>query len=312
MNKERLPSLKPQSIGISRRYKNIEDLAWAIYVGIKKLSFEPETAEYLNCILSLYSDRVRSVFGLDKNEVEMQIKTMWPTWKGILPLNDIGKDFAEMLGPMFISQQRFASQERQLKVIEFPKEGNYPLIDYFIWFRSSIKGVPYEKLKFSAKSNLATSANTVKFSTVYEDIMKWKHEVRKDFLDTWKDSTVFQMVKKCHELVNLKNKEYTISVSNEALRVWCLERHLGPRSLKITPASFWKEISSLLQEEIKNFFGAFIKGNIYYVVFNIDKRTGIPNFIYDFNTLKLVRVRLKELKEQIGFEPKFGEHRLIV
>lgn len=291
-------------------------MAFAVYKGfITKVSGSTiagaEVVDYISSLLALYSKRICRIINLTQEEAKDRIIINWSVWKNILPLKDIGKDFAEMLGPMWIDQSKFSSQEKKLRRITFPSQGNYPLVDYFMLFETSNNsGSKFKRMKFSAKSKVSNMANTVKISTVMDDILKWNTVKRNDFIDQWKGTWIFELVKEGHRLVkeNEKNK-VGMHVVNDALRNWCLSKKIGDPSWSET--QFWSKLSSIIfyRNTIKDFFADFIKSNIYYVVFDIDKQTGLPKFILDFNALSVVNVRLKDLKEQLGFDPKFRRTR---
>ena len=321
--REKFPDLKPQSLGVSGKYRTVEELAKRVYTGFKAIADRTnspigiETREYVICLLSLFCDHVSSgdVYSYSKTEAKNRIVQMWRTnWQKNVAINEIGKDFAEMLGPMWIAQTRYVPLKRELTEIYFPAQGNYPLVDYMMSFRAPStlqkEGVRIYQRKYSAKSHLATSANTVKLSTVHDEIMSWKGEKKAEFISTWKKSWVFQLVEEAHRLISIKKKDSPISTIvdvNNALRNWCLAKKLTTSSE--TKAGFWASVSKDKdnQKALIAFFSDFIKTNIYYIIFDIDNSTGLPKFILDFNALSLVNVKLKELVEQVGFEPKFSE-----
>ncbi len=306
--KESVPSIKPQQLGVIGTFKSIDELAETIFVNLRKKEnmFGLELFQYLNALLSLYSAKVRKECGYKSaKDVEITISENWGAWKGVLPLAEIGKDFGEMLGPMWVSGVKFKNtHEKRLKEIDFPAGGNYPLVDYFMTFASSDNKLPIKK-KYSAKSKVGSvRGNTVKLTTVYKEIHDWGGRKTSTFVKKWKDHWVYEMVEMAHNLINVE-KVKPISLVNQRLRAFAIKNKLS--TSKETGNGFWNDVSKRHEEELKHFFSEFIYNNIYYVVFDIDTKTGLPKFTFDVDALKAAKVTLKEMSEQLGFDPKFGE-----
>lgn len=146
-------SLKPQAFGLASDSKT-----WSIQEYTNKLKESLESREdlsgpvrtYLSALVNYYTN------GVSKSE----LTKLYAQVKSDLPLNDINKDFGEVLGPIAVYKlQLFKGKKITLPAsiaISVPLRPNEPLMDYGI-YTSSKKEILYT---ISAKSG--TSTNTVK------------------------------------------------------------------------------------------------------------------------------------------------------
>ena len=307
--RERLDHFKPQQLGVVGNFSSIEELAETLWAGVNKFraKFDDETYYYIGLLLSLYSPSVkRSVGGGQHINVELTIQKNWPNWKFAVPIKEIAKDFGEMLGPMWIaSKATYATKNRKLMGVRFPQSGTEPLVDYYMKFTSSQDPGFVEK-KYSSKSSMASRPNTVKLSTVWDDINSPAFKSRKgaEFTKDWKDQWIYKLV----ELVaDLKKKKTPIGDVNKKA-VEFLESDTDARiGSKEIGGKYWTEFSRKHAETLTSFFGAYARSNIYIVEFGINMNTGLPSYFMNINALSKCPVVLKEMAEQIGFSPKFGD-----
>ncbi len=300
-----LPILNPKSIGVYGKFDSLDDLADDILEGInnKKNYIDHETYQYLLHIMALYSSKARNMLDLStEHEVEEQIKQNYDAWKKVIKMGKIGAQFGELLGPFWLASKKYTAKERQLINIEIPFEANYPLVDYFMTFKDP-RG-EFTK-KYSAKSNVTAVANTVKFSTVYENLLKMRPISRqKSFLKKHKDSWLYKSIQLAYKLKqggNLKIHEI-----NSAIEAYLIEE--GIAKPQENSVKFWAALSKdpVRSIELLNFFNDFMLHNVYYVTFDV-KKNGIPEFYFSRNGLKAASCRLKALEgEQVGFDPEFG------
>lgn len=303
--RESIPSIKPQQLGAIGKFKTVDELAQKIFKGMKtkEHQFAPETFQYMSCLLGRHSSIIRQEIGIRTiPEIDKFITQNWPAWKDILPLRDIGKDFGEMLGPMWLAEGKYAlSHQRSLLEIDFPAEGNFPLVDYFMTFKRRDGQIVTKK--YSAKSKVAgVKGNTVKLTTVYDEIHGWPTKRKTAFINKWKSCWLYEMIEIAHKAMSRREK---VAEVNLMLREYAIKNKLT-RSTK-TGTGFWTDLSKDQSDVLKRFFSEFIQENVYYIVFNVDMKTGLPKYVFDIDALKATNVRLKELSEQLGFDPVFGE-----
>lgn len=312
--KEHVVSLKPQTLKIKTKYKSTAALVEDIMVGLQSVQSKipTETFNYLELL-------VRYFWELENNKPALASKTLksidanWPAIKNIIDQASITKDFAEMLGPLFVLYDRKLKKlHGTLAEIEFPAEGNYPLIDFLIYYkRPGAKELVIKK--YSSKSSFSSSANTVKFTTVYKEALNFQGGRKTDFFKSWGNHWIWKMLEAMNGFVESKRP---MKECNQSIRRWVEQNKLisASETKNMSDIQFWTAFSNKHDADLKDFFVSFMLKAIYYVVFNINQQNGAPIFILDIDSLKKVKVKVKENSaeststrshEQIGFDVKF-------
>lgn len=295
--REALPDFKPQQLGIKNKYsaRQFDKIIQDMFTGMERQRgrIGPETFEYVKllCEYTLGSPS-------QSNNAKQIITKNWAAWKTVLPLKDIAKDLAEIIGPLWYANSK--ANKYTAVEIEYPTAGNEPLVDYYITFQDN-KG-NLIKRPCSAKSAFASSANTAKLNTVLKAIDSLPTIRKTEFTKQWKGGWIWNLMDYNTELLK-SNK--TVAANSE-LREWAIKNKVRGAQPTLEKGAFWGAISREPNNsaELKAFFSGFAKKTVWYIVFDIGP-DGLPIFIANLEFLDLVAVKLKEMNEQLGFDLTF-------
>jgi len=143
------PSLKPQAFGVLDKMYSMKEYKTTVLGKIdERKDLSPQIKTYLNALFDYYSG------GMTKKDEVMRV---FNKLKASLPINDINKDFGEVIGPVAL----FTKQLLKVKGINLstnlqiyvPARPNEPLMDYRI-----VDG----KKKFTISAKSGTTTNVVK------------------------------------------------------------------------------------------------------------------------------------------------------
>lgn len=201
-----------------------------------------------------------------------KIKKLYPTIKDIIPINDINKDFGEVLGPLAVIKHNILAgtghRVTATSPIFIPVRPNEPLMDYKVG-----------AVVISAKSG--TTTNTVKPADILGLLQKQPSLITK--YKTTKEYQILQILIDNPALKGpvaaakiLLGTKFDTWVANNA--------YFKGKKGKYTDNELMYECEKYLQNESKtgslNFtkmFADAIKGSVVYVKYSIDS-TGIGNF----------------------------------
>lgn len=201
-----------------------------------------------------------------------KIKKLYPTVKDIIPINDINKDFGEVLGPLACIKHNILAGTGHVVTatssIYIPVRPNEPLMDYKVG-----------NVVISAKSG--TTTNTVKPADLLGLLQKHLPLVAK-----WNRSREYQVLKL---LVDNPALHGPVAAAKTLMGIkfndWIKNNaYFKGKKGKYTDNELMYECEKYLQNESKtgslNFtklFADAIKGSVVYVKFEIDS-TGIGTF----------------------------------
>ena len=149
------PSLKPQAFGVLDKNYSLSEYKKTVseYIDSRK-DLQPQVKTYLGALFDYYSD------GKTKKD---ELTRLFSKVKTMLPLNDINKDFGEVIGPVALYTQQLLKDKGIMLtknvMIYVPLRPNEPLMDYRIMDGK-------RKLTISAKSG--TTTNVVKPPDIIE------------------------------------------------------------------------------------------------------------------------------------------------
>ena len=157
-------NLKPQKFGIGETKYNIEDFVDLVLTSIEeRQDLKPELKTYLEALILYYADFEPLSYVED-------------AYLNDLPLNEIKKDFGEILGPIAIIKQGLLG-DKGIKVpnnkqtkIYMPSRPNEPLMDYSIIDR---------KKTFVVSAKSGTTTNVVKPKDIIDLLAKNPATLRK-------------------------------------------------------------------------------------------------------------------------------------
>lgn len=284
--RENVPSLKPQKIGVVGAFNNSESVIQAASEGLSKLNnLDEETQQYLSCLLMMYSNNSN-----ERVDAKNQILKNFTVWKS-LPLKEIAKDFSEVLGALEVA----SAKPSIVQSIIFNEGLATKLIDYSIVYR--INGIKTTR-GYSAKTSFSTTANTIKFSHVYESILNLPPNQKQDFMKKWSNNWIFQCVETAFDLMSSKKgASITNDVVVEKMKMLTGTNCSGSNGVKS------RFISNRYHKEIKNFFSDFSLLSYDIVNFDFDSR-GFPVFKHT-DSIKSATIDVKASNEQIGFRLHF-------
>lgn len=300
--REALPDFKPQQLGIKNKYpaRQFSKIISDMFTGMERQRgrIGPETFEYVQ----LLCDYVLGS-ATQSNKARQIITKNWTAWKSVLPLKDIAKDLAEIIGPLWYVNSK--KNKYNAVEIEYPTAGNEPLVDYYITFEDE-KG-NHIKRPCSAKSAFASSANTAKLNTVLKAISQLPTPRKNAFTKQWKGGWIWNLMD--HNTDLLKGNK-TVAVNTE-LREWAIKNKVKGANKSLDKGAFWGAISRDKDNaaELKAFFSGFANKTVWYIVFDIGP-DGLPIFIANLEFLDLVAVKLKEMNEQLGFDLTFRTQKM--
>lgn len=164
-------NLKPQSLGIVDKEYGLNEYADTLLNNISDGNLAPYIKNYLEALVLYY-------MGFEPLSYVQKL------YNPKLPINDIKKDFGEVLGPISIINQKLLKVKRitiptNAKIF-FPSRPNEPLLDYLIKVRD-------KKYSISAKSGKTT--NVVK----PQDIIKLLQKDPK-LLSKWQATPEFKIL----------------------------------------------------------------------------------------------------------------------
>lgn len=279
-------SLKPQAFGVGE-----QKYSFSTYKKIVKDSIESrkdlssETRLYLSVLFDYYSGGTAS---------KQKITKIFQKVKGSIPLNDISKDFGEVLGPVAIlDRDLFRAKKIHLNKgsskIYIPSRPNEPLMDYAI-----ISGE--NQYTISAKSG--TTTNVVKppdiialLSKNPKKLKKWSKTKEFRMLQTLaQESILTGPVKAVSEIYpELISAEAFASFSGKGYDKKLFSKFISKNEyLKTkkdpTPNEIMYECEKLLQQKTKDqtfdmteIFSDAIENQVFYVKFEIDA-SGVGNW----------------------------------
>ncbi len=300
--REALPDFKPQQLGIKNKYpaKQFGKIISDMFAGMEKQRgrIGPETFEYVQLLCDyVLGSQAQS------NKARQIITKNWPAWKTVLPLKDIAKDLAEIIGPLWYANSK--KNKYDAVEIEYPTAGNEPLVDYYITFQDE-KG-NLIKRPCSAKSAFASSANTAKLNTVLKAISSLPPQRKTAFTKQWKGGWIWNLMDYNTELLKTSK---TVAVNSE-LREWAIKNKVKGANKTLDKGAFWGAISRDKDNaiDLKSFFSGFANKTVWYIVFDIG-HDGLPIFIANLEFLDIVAVKLKEMNEQLGFDLTFRTQKM--
>jgi len=272
------PSLKPQAFGIAEKRYSITEYKATILNHIEsRQDLSPILKTYLSLLIEYHSDGKA-----DKSEVSK----MFLAGKADLPINDINKDFGEVLGPLACIKQQLLKNKNILFTtaaqIWIPSRPNEPLMDYSI--------IDKEKTYvISAKSG--TSTNTVKPSDVITLINKnddskkrWESSKELIILKTLdQESALVGPIKALAvlfpdlikiEQINIQSKE---KFNREPFQKFSEENVYLKQKAEPTLNEIMYECEKVIQKESKegslnytNLFSDAIQNSVIYVKYQLD------------------------------------------
>lgn len=143
-------SLKPQSFGVASETKkwSYNDYVKIILENIEeRKDLTPEIKSYLSALVNYY---------LSKTSIN-EVKNIYNKVKNDIPINDINKDFGEVLGPIGVIENGLLSKKGfkvdKLAKIYVPIRPNEPLMDY---------GLIQNKTTYTISAKSGKTTNTVK------------------------------------------------------------------------------------------------------------------------------------------------------
>jgi hypothetical protein len=175
------PSLKPQAFNVSEKVYSVREYRKTILDSIDtRADLSPELKTYLTALFDHYAGTITSD----------EVSRVYSKVKAKLPLNDINKDFGEVVGPVALyTKQLLKSKGVSLSInmgIFMPLRPNEPLMDYAI-----IDGK--RRLTISAKSG--TTTNVVKPADIimllqnHKDLQKLKQTKEYKILNILAENT---------------------------------------------------------------------------------------------------------------------------
>jgi len=149
------PSLKPQAFGVLDKMYSMKEYKTTVLNKIdERKDLTPEIKTYLNALFDYYAG------GDTKKDDVMRL---FNKLKASLPINDINKDFGEVIGPVALFTRQLLKDKGIILTtnlqIYVPVRPNEPLMDYRI-----VDG----KRKFTISAKSGTTTNVVKPADIIE------------------------------------------------------------------------------------------------------------------------------------------------
>jgi hypothetical protein len=149
------PSLKPQAFGVLDKMYSMKEYKTTVLSKIdERTDLSPEIKTYLNALFDYYAG------GATKKDDVMRL---FNKLKASLPINDINKDFGEVIGPVALFTKQLLKEKGITLTtnlqIYVPVRPNEPLMDYRI-----VDG----KRKFTISAKSGTTTNVVKPADIIE------------------------------------------------------------------------------------------------------------------------------------------------
>lgn len=232
--REAMPDFKPQQLGIKNKYSanQFDKIIQDMFNGMEKQRgrIGAETFEYVHLLCAYVLGSTA-----ESNKARQIITKNWPAWKSVLPLKDIAKDLAEIIGPLWYANSK--KNKYTAVEIEYPTAGNEPLVDYYITFKDERGNLI--KRPCSAKSAFSSGANTAKLNTVLKAIAALPAQRKTEFIKQWKGSWIWNLMEYNTEL--LKSSK-TVAVNTE-LREWAIKNKVRGASHSLDKGAFWGAVS---------------------------------------------------------------------
>jgi hypothetical protein len=302
-------SLKPQSFNVGEtkysftQYKTIVSNSIA-----ERKNLSPDLKAYLAALFDHYSGG-----GTKKDQVTKIFKKV----KDNLPMNDINKDFGEVVGPAAVIHQNLLSDKRislskTTSKIYVPARPNEPLMDYAI-----ISGT--DQYTISAKSG--TTTNVVKPPDIIKLLQvdpaihrKWKSTKEYKLLEMLAtNSILLGPIKAVSEVYpNLITKAAADSATAQSYDISGFAQFINQNEYlsqkkKPTLNEIMYECEKMIMNRTKSgelnmnsIFADAIKQKVLYVKFEVDNTTGLGKWdviasddIKDFKTYGVVYLRSK-------------------
>lgn len=279
------PSLKPQAFGIQDRFYTIKDYKETILDSIdSRDDLKPELKGYLTSLFDYCSGGRTTMQQLAKN---FQLS------KNDLPLNDINKDFGEVVGPVGayefqLLRRKSITLPPQMK-IKVPLRPNEPLMDYGLY-------VGDRQYTISAKSGKST--NTVKPKDIIEllkvnprKLSKWKNTNQYKVLEILdNNSALIGPIKAVAylkpDLIDPKQADKIVSATSSTAGLITFIKQNTYLAARKDPTinEIMYECEKIIAEETKSgslnmndIFSAAVEEKVLYIKFALSS-TGIPEW----------------------------------
>lgn len=272
-------SFKPQSFGIGEQKYSFSAYRKTIMESIEsRKDLTAESRAYLSVLFDFHSGGSTS---------RQKVMKIFQQVKSSIPLNDVNKDFGEVLGPVAILEQGLFRANKILlnkgsARIYIPARPNEPLMDYAI-----ITGD--KQYTISAKSG--TTTNVVKppdiialLSKDAKKLKKWSKTKEFSILQTLaQESILIGPVKAISQIYpNLISTEAVASFSGKEYDKKLFSKFISQNEYlknkkNPTPNEIMYECEKLLQQRTKdqtfdmtNIFADAIENQVFYVKFELD------------------------------------------
>lgn len=293
-------SLKPQAFGVTDKTYSIGEYVIDVLAELNKESsnIDPTTRTFIS-LLFKYCAMPKA----NRAKIADQLKSTFYTNKSILPINEINKDFGEVLGPVACyfdgllkdsGGKIFLSKDVKILI---PKKPNEPLMDYKLIDDTKTYII-------SAKSGATT--NTVKPGDVLSLIDKNPETLKK-----WKDSDQYKLLVILHDnsalmgpirgaaflgklgngftpdnIPVMTSKNYSIEMFKTFIDQ---NEYLNNRALDIkkpiTLDEIRRECEIIITNETTNgkvimtqIFADAVRNEVIYIKFQVDKKSGLPKW----------------------------------
>jgi hypothetical protein len=257
-------SLKPQSFGVVGPAFQLQAYKAKLLDTIEsRTDLDGPLKSYLRLLVEYWSGTAAA---------GAKIKKLYPTVKDIIPINDINKDFGEVLGPLAVIKHNILAgtghKVTATSPIFIPVRPNEPLMDYKVG-----------TVVISAKSG--TTTNTVKPADILGLLQKQAGLVTK-----YKTTKEYQILETLSENPALRGPVAAVKILlGSKYDTWVKNNaYFKGKKGKYTDNELMYECEKYLQNESKSgslnyarLFADAIKGSVVYIKFSIDS-TGVGTF----------------------------------
>ncbi len=277
-------SLKPQAFGVMDKPYSIADYIKLIKSSIDdRKDLTPELRTYLGALFDYYAG------GKTKKQ---DVTTIFKKVSSKIPINDINKDFGEVVGPVAVYTQNLLA-DKKIKLstgtqVYVPARPNEPLMDYAI-----IDG----KKKYTISAKSGTTTNVVKPADIInlleksKDLNKFKTTPEYKLLKTLADNSIllgpiravsvlFPRLITPMAAARTDGKNYDVSGFAQFINQ---NDYLKSRK-QATMNEIMYECEKMIQKETKEgslkmnaLFASAIKEQVIYIKFEVDN-TGLGNW----------------------------------
>jgi hypothetical protein len=302
-------SLKPQAFNVGETKYSFTQYKTTVMDSIsERKNLSPQLKTYLAALFDHYSGG-----SVTKDQVTKIFKKV----KDDLPMNDINKDFGEVLGPVAVIQQKLLSSNKitlskSTSKIYVPARPNEPLMDYAL-----IDGT--KQYTISAKSG--TTTNVVKppdiLNLIAKDpttLKKWKSTKEYKLLELLANNSILLgPIKAVSEIYpNLISKRAAETATAQSYDLAGFAGFINQNEYlqskkKPTLNEIMYECEKMIMNRTKSreldmngIFSDAIKSKVLYVKFEVDNSTGLGKWnviassdIKDFKTYGIVYLRSK-------------------